>query len=133
MLKRVLLPTALALGLALPAAADTIGVLRENTLTLTQNDGKITTILINEGSRMEQVNSAGVWAEGSWRLDPERGFCWTARGQATLCIKMPMTEGVGATWDIVSPVGQVVWKAEIVEGRADLRALSGNGGNSENQ
>ena len=132
-MKRILLLAALALGLALPAAADTIGVLRENTLTLTQQDGKVTTILIKEGNALEQVNSAGVWAEGSWGLDAERGFCWTARGQATLCIKMPMTEGVGATWDITSPVGQVVWKAEIVEGRADLRALSGAAGNGESQ
>jgi hypothetical protein len=121
---RLLAPLLLAVGLALPAAADTLGVLRENTLTLTQQDGKVTTILLLEGRQMEQVNSAGIWATGSWYLDPQNRFCWTARGAATLCINMPMTVGVGAVWDVVSPTGAAVWKAEIVEGRADLRALS---------
>ena len=74
MLARVLIPAVLVLGFTLPAAADTIGVLRENTLTLTPADGKITTILIKEGQDLEQVNGSGVWAAGFWRLDPERGF-----------------------------------------------------------
>ena len=130
---RLLAPLLLALGLAMPAAADTIGVLRENTLTLTQADGKVTTILLKEGRQLEQVNAAGVWAEGSWALDPQNRFCWTARGQATLCINMPMTEGVGAAWDVLSPTGQPVWRAEIVEGRADLKALSGGSSNGDGQ
>ena len=124
---RLLAPLLLALGLALPAAADTLGVLRENTLTLTQADGKVTTILLKEGSDLEQVNSAGTWADGSWHLDPQNRFCWTARGQATLCINMPMTVDVGAAWDVLGPTGQPVWRAEIVEGRADLKALSAGG------
>jgi len=131
--RRLLPPLLLAFGLAMPAAADTIGVLRENTLTLTQANGKVTTILLKEGSELEQVNSAGVWAEGNWRLDPQNRFCWTARGEATLCINMPMTVGVGAAWDVLSPTGQPVWRAEIVEGRADLRALSGAGSDSDSQ
>lgn len=130
---RLLAPLLFALGLAMPAAADTLGVLRENTLTLTQADGKVTTILLKEGRQFEQVNSAGVWATGNWALDPQNRFCWTARGQATLCINMPMTVGVGATWDVLGPTGLAVWKAEIVEGRADLRALSGEGGQSDSQ
>ena len=132
-MKRFIAPLLLALSLVLPASADTIGVLRENTLTLTQQDGKVTTILIKEGKDLEQVNSAGTWAAGTWGLDPQNRFCWTARGQATLCITMPMTVGVGATWDIVSPTGQVVWQAEIVEGRADLRQLSGESGHGDRQ
>lgn len=132
-MKRVIAPLLLALGLVLPAAADTIGVLRENTLTLTQHDGKVTTILLKEGKELEQVNSAGTWATGTWGLDPQNRFCWTARGQATLCINMPMTVGVGATWDILGPTGQVVWQAEIVEGRADLKALSSESGQGDQQ
>lgn len=123
-MKRILLPAMLVLGVALPAAADTISVLRENTLTLTQSDGGVTTILVKEGQRMEQVNASGVWAAGFWQIG-ERGFCWTARGAAELCIMMPMTNDVGATWDVAGPTGQVVWKVEIVAGRADLRSLSG--------
>lgn len=124
MLARILIPAALVLGFTLPAAADTIGVLRENTLTLTQADGKITTILIKEGQDLEQVNAKGVWAAGFWRLDPERGFCWTARGEASVCINLPMDAGVGATWDVAGPTGKVFWKAEIVARRADLRRIS---------
>lgn len=124
MLARILIPAALAVGLSLPAAADTIGVLRENTLTLTQADGKITTILIKQGQDLEQVNGAGVWAAGFWQLDPERGFCWTARGEASACINLPIDAGIGATWDVKGPTGKIVWKAEIVAGRADLRRIS---------
>ena len=59
---RLLLPLSAALVLAMPAAADTIDVLRQNTLTLTQQDGKVMTILVKEGEELEQVNGAGVWA-----------------------------------------------------------------------
>ena len=75
------------------------------------------------------MNSAGVWASGFWNLDADKGFCWTARGAATLCIPMPSDKLVGDTWEIKGPVGQLVWTAEIQEGRADLRARSaGNSG-----
>ena len=116
---RVFVPLLFALGFALPAAADTIDVLRQNTLTLTEQDGKVTTVRLKEGQELEQVNGAGMWAAGIWTLDEQRGFCWTARGQSTLCISMPMTAGVGASWDVLGPTGRVVWRAEIVEGRGD--------------
>lgn len=119
-----LVPLLAALSLAMPAVADTIAVLRENTLTLTQQDGKVTTIRVGEGQELEQWNAAGMWAAGTWELDEQRGFCWTARGQSTLCINMPASAGVGETWEVRGPTGQVVWRAEIVEGRADLKALS---------
>lgn len=131
MLARALVPAVLVLGLTLPAAADTIGVLRENTLRLTQANGKITTILVKKGQDLEQVNGSGVWAAGFWQLDPERGFCWTARGEASVCINLPMDAGVGATWDVKGPAGKVVSKAEIVAGRADLRTLSGGAPHGE--
>lgn len=120
---------AIGLALAGTAAADTIDVLRENTLVLHEQSGKSYSILIKEGARLEQVNSAGVWASGFWNLDADKGFCWTARGAASLCISMPADKVVGDTWEIKGPVGQVVWTAEIQEGRADLRAISaGNSG-----
>ena len=122
--KRLLVLLVLAPGLAVPAAADTIDVLRENTFSLTPQDGKVTTILLKEGQDLEQVNGAGMWAAGTWALDAQRGFCWTARGQSTQCIKMPVSVAVGEGWDVLGPIGQVVWRAEIVEGRADLKALS---------
>jgi hypothetical protein len=55
---------AIGLALAGTAAADTIDVLRENTLVLHEQSGKSYSILIKEGARLEQVNSAGVWASG---------------------------------------------------------------------
>jgi hypothetical protein len=124
MIARSLIPAAFALLVALPAAADTIDVLRENTLKLTAADGKVTTILIKEGDKLEQVNGAGMWAAGFWQIDP-RGFCWTARGESTICIKLPMDAEVGAAFDLAGPTGKVVWKGEIIAGRTDLRELSG--------
>jgi hypothetical protein len=129
--KRVAILLAMSAGLALPAAADTISVLRENTLLLKEADGKTYTILIKEGSEMEQVNSAGTWASGVWAIE-ERGFCWTARGAAKLCIPMPMDKDVGDTWDIKGPTGRHVWTAEIAAGRADLQALTGETPAAEN-
>lgn len=119
----VLACVTVALACTATAAADTISVLRENTLVLHEQSGKTYTILIGEGTRIEQVNSAGTWAEGNWRIDPnDQKFCWQVRGAATLCMAMPMDKGVGDTWEVRGPVGQLVWNAEIQAGRADLRA-----------
>lgn len=116
---------ALALACTGAAAADTIGVLRENTLVLHEQSGRTYTILVGEGSRIEQVNSAGMWAEGRWYINPDdKRFCWQVRGAATLCMAMPMDKGVGDAWEVRGPVGQLVWTAEIQEGRADLQALN---------
>lgn len=124
-MQRFLTCTALVLACAGTAAADTIDVLRENTLVLVEQSGKSYTILIGQGARLEQVNSAGVWAEGTWRIDPDdKRFCWQASGAATLCMAMAADRQVGDTWEVRGPVGQLVWTAEIQEGRADLRALS---------
>lgn len=124
-MRRALIGLVIALGIVAPASADTISVLRENTLTLTGQDGKVTTVLLGEGSQLEQVNGEGMWASGFWQIEEGRGFCWTARGASTVCIAMPMDKNVGDTWDIAGPTGRVVWKAEIVAGRANLRAQSG--------
>ena len=126
-MRKLLVCAAIAATFAGPAVADTIDVLRENTLILHEQSGRTYTILIGQGSRIEQVNSGGMWAEGSWKIDvdDENRFCWQVRGAATLCIPMPMDKQVGDTWEIRGPVGQLVWTAEITEGRADLRALNG--------
>ena len=125
MMRKLLICAAIATVCAGSAAADTIEVLHENTLILHEQSGRTYTILIGQGSRIEQVNSAGMWAEGSWKIDTsdDNRFCWQVRGAATLCIPMPTDKQVGDTWEIRGPVGQLVWTAEIQEGRADLRAL----------
>lgn len=126
-MRKLLVCAAIAAAFVGSAAADTISVLRENTLILREQSGRTYTILIGEGSRIEQVNSAGTWAEGSWKIDATDAgkFCWQVRGAATLCMPMPMDKQVGDTWEVRGPVGQLVWTAEIQEGRADLRAVSG--------
>lgn len=130
-MRNLLVCAAIALAFAGTAAADTLDVLRENTLILHEQSGRSYTILVGQGSRIEQVNSGCVWAEGTWKIDADddNRFCWQVRGAATLCIPMPMDKQVGDSWEIRGPVGQPVWTAEIREGRADLRALNvGNSG-----
>lgn len=124
-MRRLLTCAAIALTFVASAAADTVDVLRENTLILREQSGRTYTILLGEGSRIEQVNSAGTWAEGLWALEDGK-FCWTVRGAARLCMPMPMDKDVGDTWEVRGPVGQLVWVAEIQAGRADLKALSGD-------
>lgn len=123
MIRRFAAGLAVALCVVAPAFADTLGTLKESTLILREEGGKFYTLLISDAGKMEQVNSAGAWASGIWNTD-SRGFCWTARGAATLCIPMPADKGVGDTWEIKSPVGKLVWVAEIQEGRADLAAVA---------
>ncbi|SUS03312.1 conserved exported hypothetical protein [uncultured Defluviicoccus sp.] len=125
-MKRMLVALGAALAITLPAAADTLDSLYKNTLTLTDTRGGVYTLLISEGGKMEQTNSVGTWAAGVWYKDATKGFCWTARGAATLCIPMPADKDVGDTWEIRSPVGQLSWVAAIVEGRADLTPNGGS-------
>ena len=59
-MKRLLLAAAVALGAAGAAAADTLDVLVRNTLTLTDTQGGVTTVLLSEGGRFEQSNARGT-------------------------------------------------------------------------
>lgn len=121
-MRRLLAALAISTGLAAPAFADTIDVLKENTLVLREESGKFYTLLISDGGEMEQVNSAGMWAAGFWSLTGGT-YCWTARGAAKLCFALPADKGVGDSWEIRGPTGKLAWTAEIQEGRADLKAV----------
>lgn len=122
MIRRAATALLAALALASPAFADTIGVLKANTLVLHEADGGFYTLLISDGGEMEQVNPAGIWASGVWDIEGGK-FCWQARGAAKLCIAMPADKAAGDSWDIAGPTGKVVWIAEILEGRTDLDAI----------
>ena len=122
-MRRLAAALVLSLGLSAPAFADTIGALKENTLLLHEESGRMYTLLISEDGRLQQVNSAGMQATGVWSIE-ERGFCWQARGAASLCIPLPADKGVGDTWEIRGPTGRLSWIAEIAAGRADLEAAS---------
>lgn len=126
MTRRVAATLALWLGLAAPAFADTIDVLKHNTLLLHEAGGRHYTLLVGDDGAMQQVNSAVMWAAGFWTLT-DGSFCWTARGAAKICIPLPADKDVGGTWDITGPTGQLVWTAEIRADRADLRAVAASG------
>lgn len=129
-MRRFVLLAGMAVTLAGAAAADTLDALYKNTLTLTDTRGGVYTLLVSEDGKMEQTNSAGTWAAGFW-TKTERGFCWTARGAATLCIAMPDDKGIGDTWEIRGPTGVLSWTAAIVEGRADLKAANDAAGHGD--
>ena len=118
-MKRLLLAAAIALGAAGAAAADTLDVLVQNTLTLTDGQGGVTTLLLSEGGQFEQTNARGTWAAGFWTKEEDR-LCMTARGAATVCIPLEADKAVGDSWDINGPTGRLVWTARINEGRAKL-------------
>lgn len=125
MIRRLVAAAALSLSLAAPAFADTLDVLKQNTLTLTDARGGVRTILLSEDGQMQQTDAAGVWAAGFWSME-ERGLCWTARGKSQLCIPLEARKAVGDRWDFRRPRGDVVWTAVIIEGRSRLDAGSGD-------
>jgi hypothetical protein len=118
-MRRIFLSVATALALAAPASADTLDVLSRNTLTLTDAQGGVTTVLLAEGGKFEQTNARGMWAAGFWTQKDGR-FCMTARGEAEICFPLEADKSVGDAWEIKGPTGRLVWTAKIEEGRAEL-------------
>lgn len=114
-----LLIAGLALGLMGSAAADTVDVLLKNTLTLTDAQGGVTTVVLGDEGKFEQTNAAGLWAAGVWKKQDGR-LCMTARGQSETCMPLEADKDVGDSWEIKGPTGRVVWTATVVEGRADV-------------
>ena len=117
-MRRVLL-AAMTLAFAAPASADTLDALYKNTLKLTDAQGGVTTVLLEEGGKLEQSNARGTWAAGFWEQKDGR-FCMTARGEAQICFPLETDKSIGDAWEIKGPTGKVVWTAKIQEGRADL-------------
>lgn len=113
----------MALAVAGAAHADTLDVLRANTLLLRDEAGGEHVLLVKDGAEGEQINAAGMWARFVWQESDGR-FCWTARGAAQACIPMPSDKAAGDTWEVMGPTGKRVWTAQIQPGRADLDALA---------
>ena len=118
-MRRTLLSAATALAVAAPASADTLDVLYDNTLVLTDAQGAVTTVLLAKGGKFEQTNGRGMWAAGFWTQKDSR-FCMTARGEAEICFALEADKSVGDAWEIKGPTGRAVWTAKIEQGRADL-------------
>ncbi len=112
------------------AAADTIDVLREATLSFTAQDSKVTTILLKEGQDLEQLSGAGMWAAGRERL--MRNAAVAGRERAVDAVtKMPVSVAAGEGWGVLGRTGQLVWRAETVEGRAPLKGLLSESGHRD--
>ena len=109
-MRRTLRFAAMALALAAPAFADTLDVLYGNTLTLTDAQGGVTTVLLAEGGKFEQTNGRGAWAAGFWTQKDGR-FCMTARGEAEICFPLAADKSAGDAWEIKGPTGRAVWTA----------------------
>jgi hypothetical protein len=123
---RILIIVAASFVFTSPAAADTMDVLLHNTLTLTDADGGVTTVLFSEGGKFEQTNTRGMWAAGFWEKEEGR-LCITARGEAKLCMPLTTDKAVGDRWEISGPTGAVVWIAQIREGLAKLGPAASRG------
>ncbi len=118
-MRRILLPAAVALALAAPAFADTLDVLYRNTLTLTDAQGGVKTVLLTDDGKFQQTNAQGMWAAGFWTHRDGR-LCMTARGESEICFPFETGKSAGDTWEINGPTGRLVWTARIEEGRAEL-------------
>jgi hypothetical protein len=114
---RIALASAALFALVGPAAADTIGVLMKNTLTLTDSQGGVTTAWFSADGHMKQTDSSGMHADGAWAMEGTR-LCWTARGKARICIPLEDGKDVGDSWEVKGPTGQAVGSLAIVEGRS---------------
>jgi hypothetical protein len=122
-MKRVLMAAGFVALCAASASADTIAVLTRNTLTLTDEAGGVTTVLLNADKSLGQIDPVGMGAAGFWSLDNAR-LCMTARGKAQICFTLPADKQVGETFNLTGPTGKMSWTAAIVEGRADLGKLA---------
>lgn len=120
-MNRILVAAAIALGAGGSAAADTLDVLVKTTLTLTDPQSGITTVLLSEGGRFEQTNARGMWAAGFWAQEDGK-LCMTARGEAKICIPLEAGKTAGDSWEVSDPMGKLAWTAQITEGRAKLGA-----------
>lgn len=118
-MRRIVLCTAIAVALGAAASAGTLDILYKNTLTLTDTEGRVTTVLLDEGGKFEQTNARGTWAAGFWGQKDGR-FCMTARGESEVCFPLESEKLVGDTWEIKGPTGRLAWTARIEQGRADL-------------
>jgi hypothetical protein len=118
-MQRAILAAAITLCLAAPASADTLGILYRNTLSLTDGEGGVTIVLLEEGGKFEQTNAQGAWAAGFWSQKDSR-FCMTARGASEICFPLESERSVGDAWEIKGPTGKLAWTARILEGRTDL-------------
>lgn len=117
----------LALGLAAggAAGADTLETLKANTLVLTDASGATRTLVIEDGGVFTLGRSDGVSSGGAWTIDAAGWFCLTPRGEASLCLPpFPADQAVGDEWDMLGPTGALVYRARIVEGRAQTALTS---------
>jgi hypothetical protein len=114
-----------AIGFALvtmgAASADTLGVVKENTLTLTDEKGRATAYLFSADGTFEQ-STATSHASGKWSLRDTGQLCYQAETSSSIaCLPaLPADKGVGDEWEMKAPSGRFIYAAKIVEGRIRL-------------
>jgi hypothetical protein len=106
------------------ASADTLDVIKENTLTLTDEKGSATAYLFSADGAFEQ-STATSRASGRWSLRDTGQICYQAETSSSVaCLpRLPADKSVGDEWEMKAPSGRLVYTAKIVEGRVRLDAV----------
>ncbi len=103
-----------------PAAADTMGVLAENTLMLSDSAGRTTAYLFSADGKVQQTRSDGNWAAGFWERKEGGRLCFTLRGEASVCLPMSDDHAVGDKWTVTGPTGLASFTLQILPDRIRL-------------
>lgn len=120
-MRKVLTAIGFALVMVGAASADTLDVIKENTLTLTDEKGGKTAYLFSADGAFEQ-STATSHASGKWSLRDTGQLCYQADSSSSIaCLPpLPADKGVGDEWEIRAPSGRLTYTAKIVEGRIRL-------------
>jgi hypothetical protein len=120
-MRKALTAIAFALVAIGAASADTLDVIKENTLTLTDEKGSATAYLFSADGTFEQ-STATSHASGKWSLRDTGQLCYQAETSSSVaCLPpLPADKSVGDEWEMTAPSGRFIYKAKIVEGRVRL-------------
>jgi hypothetical protein len=120
-MRRVLTAIGFALVLVGAASADTLDVVKENTLTLTDEGGRATAYLFSADGTFEQ-STATSHSSGTWSLRDTGQLCYQAEKSSSIACLPPLPAGksVGDEWEVRGPSGRLTYAAKIVEGRIRL-------------
>lgn len=114
MLKKILVPLAMAAALATPAFAGELDAAFGNTVRVTLPSGATVQYHYNADNTFEMVAPDGAHVSGAWALRGDQ-LCTTPAGGAESCVPFQPGHGVGDTWTQTDANGSVT--VSIVAGR----------------